>query len=527
MPNDFALSPDGRRVAFIAVGADGVAALWVQPLDAAQPTRISGSEGAASPFWSPDSRWIAFFAQGRLLRVEGGGTGLQEICQVGPMARLGAWGATGDIVFAHTVSGPLQRVSATGGQIVPATTVPTDMPGEAHRFPQFLPDGRRFLYLATWTHNQRGGLYLAHPDGAPAELVSADIRSRTILAGDHLIYGSGGIVYARPFDTRRGRITGQPRVLLRNEIVSDWRFGDLPISASDTGMLVYQSRETYNSQLVWFDRAGKELGAVGLPGYWSPTLSPDGRYVAVGYDATGSGQQSLWLYDLQRNIPVQLTRTGIDTAHVWSGDGRWLFYTSQRARVGLFRRPADGTGSEETLVESAAHLLVNARHPDGDRILYMDFSKGIPELRAYSLKAADSELLDIGAEATSSPDGKWLVYLAYSAPVLQLRSSASERRIPLTRLPGSQARWSTDMKEIFYIAPDRKLMSVPLTARDGWLEPGEPQVLFQTRIVQPRLVLFQYDVTRDGQRFLINSLPRADAAAPLTLLVNWPQHLDR
>lgn len=527
VPNDFALSPDGRRVAFVAAGADGVSALWVNTLDSTQPARVSGSNGAASPFWSPDSRWIGFFAQGRLLKIEAGGTAMQEICKVSPIARLGVWGAHGDILFANTVFGPLQRVPAAGGVMAPATSTPDDMPGEAHRFAQFLPDGRRFLYVASWTHEQRGGVYLASLDGGPATLVSADIRSRILLANDHLIYVAGGIVYAQPFDTRSATLAGPPRVLLRNEVAWDWRFGDLPVTASSNGILLYQSWHTYNSRLVWFDRTGKELGPVGAPGYASPELSPDGRYVAVGYDATGAGQQNLWIYDLQRRIPVQLTNSGIDTAHVWSADGRSLLYTSQRKLTGLFRRPADGTGQEELLVETPAHLLVNAYAPLANRVLYMDFRNQAPELRALDLETQHDELIDNGAEGSYSPDGRWLVYVGYPSPGLLLRSTSGGPRIPLTNGFGSQARWGADMKEIFYIAPDKQMMRIPLTMRDGTLEPGDPVPLFQTRIIQARLALFQYDVTRDAQRFLINSVPREDAAAPLTLLVNWPQFLDR
>ena len=527
VPNDFALSPDGRRVAFVAADAEGVPALWVNTLDSMHPARVSGSDGAGSPFWSPDSHWIAFFARGRLLKIEAGGTGMQEICKVSAIARLGVWGAQGDILFADRVFGSLQRVPAAGGAMVKATNIPENMPGEAHRFAQFLPDGRRFLYVASWTHEQRGGVYLANLDGGPATLVSPEIRSRILLVNDHLIYVSGGIVYAQPFDTRRATLAGPPRVLLRNEIAWDWRFGDLPVTASSNGILLYQSWRTYNSRLVWFDRTGKELESVGAPGYASPELSPDDRYVAVGYDAQGAGQQSVWIYDLQRRIPVQLTNSGIDTAHVWSPDGRSLIYTSQRTLTGLFRRPADGTGQEETFLETPAHLLVNAHAPAANRVLFMDFRSQDPQLRVFDLETKQDELIDGGAEGSYSPDGRWLAYVGFPAPGLHLRSASGGRRIPLTNGPGSQPRWAADMKEIFYIAPDKKLMSVPLTPRDGMLEPGDAVALFQTRIVQPRLVLFQYDVSRDGQRFLINSLPREDAAAPLTLLLNWPQYLDR
>ena len=520
VPNDFAISPDGRRVAFVAAGLDGVATLWVKSLESGQSSEIAGSESAESPFWSPDSRWIAFFARGKLMKVEPAGMGLQPVCDASTTARGGAWSRSGDILFSNAVFGPLFRVAADGGSAEPITQVAKDMPGEAHRFPQFLPDGRRFIYSVTWTRQQRGGVYLASLDGGTPTLLSPDISSRTVLANGHLIYVAGGTVYARPFDADAGGFAGAPRQLLRNEIAWDWRFGDMPLTASDNGMLVYQARQNYYSQLVWFDRSGKELGAVGAPGFGLPMLSPDGTRVAVTHDSAGSGEAQVWIHDLNRHISTPLATEGIHTAHAWSADGRWIAYSAMRSKNGLYRRPADGSGPEEAIYESDAHLLVNAYSPDGSRVLAMDFAKGVPELRAFEVRSKQSDQVDVGAEATYSPDGNWIAYIGYSAPGVSVKPVSRPGRIQLSSA-GGQARWRHDMTEIFYIAPDKKMMAVPLTIRNGVLEPGKPVELFQTRIVQPRLVLFQYDVTRDGQRFLINSLPREDAAAPLTLLVNW------
>jgi Tol biopolymer transport system component len=278
---------------------------------------------------------------------------------------------------------------------------------------------------------------------------------------------------------------------------------------------------------VWFDRSGKELGGVGAPGDARPALSPDGRYVAVAKDSS-TGQSSIWIHDLQRNIPTQFTTSGTDTAHVWSPDGRWIAYSgmAMRASSGLFRRPADGSSTEEKLLESAAHLLVNSYSGDGRKLLFMDFGNGTPELRVVDIESRKTEVIDAGAEGVFSPDGRWIAYIDYLNGMLVVKSMERGTRLQVSPGAGSQARWRADMKELFYIAPDKKMMSVPLTIHDGVLEAGTPVQLFQTRIIQPRMVLFQYD-TRDGQRFLINSLPREDAAAPLTVLVNWTAELGR
>jgi eukaryotic-like serine/threonine-protein kinase len=524
-PLDFALSPDGRRLAYVATPATGVSTLWVQSLEASQPIQIAGSAGATSPFWSPDSRWVAFFSGGRLYKVDPGAGVVLPVADVTPLSRGGAWGTDGTILLSWAVYGALYRVPAEGGVPVEATRLPSEHAGEAHRFPQFLSDGRRFVYLTSWTSQQRGGVYLGSLDGGEPRLVSGDIRSRVILAGDQLLFVRDGILFAQTLDQERGELTGSPRPIIRNEVSADhWRFGDVALTASNTGLLLYQSPLTYTTQLVWYDRDGKELGTLGAPNLWAPELSLDGRYVATARDRAGNGQQNIWVLDRQRDILSQLTTEGIDAGHQWSPDGRMIAYGSQRDRNGLFIRPADGSGQEERLVESQAHLILNDYSRDGRRLLYMDFSKGDPEIRRYDLETRTSQPLLSGAEASYSPDGRWLAYLGFPSGAIQVVSADNPDagRVQVSAGMGSQARWRpADGREIYYIAPDKRLMAVTLTERNGSLEAGTPVPLFQTRIVYPRLVLFQYDVTPDGQRFLVNSLPREDSAAPLTLLTNW------
>ena len=519
-PNDFAVSPDGRRVAFVASGADGIATLWVSSLETAQATEIADSAGAISPFWSADSRWIAFFSRGQLLKVEPGGAGVQKLADVFQNGRGGAWNANDDILYSQAVLGAIMKVNASGGSPVAVTKVPADMAGEAHRFPQFLPDGQRFVYVASWTNQQRGGLYLAALDGRPAELVSSDIKGRVLLSGTTLLHVRDGILYAQTLDPESGKLTGTPRVIARNEVVNDWRFGEVPISASASGVLLFQSRLSYSSQLVWYDRTGRELGIVGERGFSGPELSHDGRRVGVTYDSRGTGQNGLWIYDLVRQLATPLDSPGNHTAHAFFPGGR-IAYSAQRHVNGLYRRAADGSGNEETLFESPAHLLVNGVSPDGRHLLFMDFARGIPELRELEVESRKATSLGMGGEGTYSPDGQWIAYAAAADGNATIVHRTKGTRIQISAGGGSQVRWRQDMKEIFYMARDRKMMSVTLTSGDGTLEPAAPVPLFQTRIVAPALVLHQYTVTPDGQKFLVNSLPREDAAAPLTVLTNW------
>jgi eukaryotic-like serine/threonine-protein kinase len=456
VPHDFALSPDGRRLAFVAASVEGNSTLWVQPLNdslgAALP--IVGSDGATSPFWSPDSRRVAFFTGDRLPSVEPGAGAVERVADVTQATRPGAWGPDNTILFSRGVYGPIYRVAAAGGTPAAATSTPEGHAGEAHRFPQFLSDGRRFLYVATWTTQRRGGLYLASLDGGEPRVVSTDVRGRALLINRRLLYARDGIVYAQSFDERRGVLTGIPEVLIRNELASDsWRFGDLALSASTDGtVVVFQSSQTYTTRLVWYDREGTELGTVGPANLYSPALSPDGRRIAATYDRTGTGQQNIWVYDVERGTSRVITAEGLDTSLRWSADLRYILYSSIRAmHEGLFRRPADGSGSEERLVESQAHLLLTDVSRDG-RLLYMHFSDGDPRLRSLAPDGS-IDTLGIGAEGSYSPDGAWLSYLRMDSapsPVITQAEGGDAPVVQLTPGPGTQARWSGDSREVFY-----------------------------------------------------------------------------
>ena len=413
-------------------------------------------------------------------------------------------------------------MNASGGQPAPVTTPSQETPGEAHRFPQWLPDGKRFLYVVGWTHNDRRGLYLGSTDGAPEKLVSNKIRSRILLTQNRLLFVDGETLFAQSFDNDGGGLVGEPRTVLRNEVVAEWRFGEVPFSASENGTLVYQPRNS--SQLAWFDRSGREIESVGRRGYSSPALSPDGRYVAVSYDQKGSGELTLWIHDLARNIATEFSTAATETAHAWSSDNQWIVYATQGDMHRIRKRGIDGSSQDEVLVESPGHLLVNSA--TSTHMVYMDFRKGPTDLRLFDMATRRSTSVDNGAEGVISPDGEWIAYLNYQRGGILLTKRGTGTRISVVA-EGSQVRWRRDMSELYYVATNKKMMMVPLAKRDGRLVPGTPTELFQTRIIQPRIVLFQYDVTADGQKFLINSLPREDAAAPLQVILNWADALER
>ena len=528
-PYDFAVSPDGTKLAFVATSADGVSTLWVSSLGSSTPAEISGTEGASWPFWSPDSRWIAFIGPGKLKKVQPGGGDIQVICDLASLGQGGDWNKDDVILFKTSVLGPILRVDASGGTPQEVTKILPEHGGEAHRHAVFLPDGRRFLYVSTWTTPERTGLYLGSLDGAEPKLLTHDIRDRIVLASGHLLFYRAGTLYAQPFDAEEGVLTGEAKAVIRQEIESDWRFGNLPIAASNSGVLVYRSRYAYKTALVWFDRKGQELGTLGLPGYGWPKLAGNEERLAVLYDGAGAGQPNLWMHDLRRNIGTQLNRQGFDTAHTWSPDGEQIAYSSQRPGSGIYLRRRYSSDEEEKLVEGKAHVLVNDWSPDGRYLFYMNFEKAVPEIWRYDFTSRSAEMFTSGAEAQVSPDGKWVAHLGFTGVgALHVASMTNPKmRIQISKGAAAQAQWRGDSKELFYMAPDKKLMAASINQNGDSLEVGEPRELFQTRIIESRLTLFQWAASEDGQRFLIHSLPREDAAAPLTLVVNWQEELKK
>jgi dipeptidyl aminopeptidase/acylaminoacyl peptidase len=299
------------------------------------------------------------------------------------------------------------------------------------------------------------------------------------------------------------------------------------LSLSENGVAIFQSLSDSASELVWFDRGGREAGRIPQSGLSDPELSPDGRFLAATSDDGRNGQTTIRILDLSRGVSTQLTGGGHEMIPTWSPDGARIAYRSGPGpRYALAQVPADASGEAEVLIEGPK-MMPNDYAPDGRGLLYMRLERGFSHVAVYDFGRRTSEdLLPAGAEAQVSPDGRWLAYVMVTrwgrVGVQPFPGPGPPVQISAER--GGQARWSRDGKRLFFMAPDRKLMEVEIEVRGDRLLPGVPRPLFQTRIVGWTLVLFQYDVTADGNRFLINTLK---PEAPLTLVTNWPSTLSR
>jgi len=520
---NFAVSPDGARLAFVAVGREGKSTLWVRSLSVASAQEFSATEGAMYPFWSPDNRRVGFFADGKLKTVDTGNGAVKILCNA-QTGRGGTWNRDGTIVFAPFIIGPLSEVEEGGGEPLPVTKTAREGTGEAHRWPFFLPDDKHFLYLVDWSgpaDAQSNGIYVGSLGSNASKLVSTDITSNVSYASGRLLYVRDRSLMAQAFDTDRLELSGLAESIVEQELLTDTGFMNSGFSVSQNGMLVFQSAADASSRLIWFDRTGKELSQIPVTGYSFPRVSPDGRRLLVSSDDARNGKYFLRIYDLERGVSTRITDGGSEEESSWSRDGKRIaFITITENTSYLYDVPADRSSAPQLLVKGARMRHLD-RSPD-DHISFLNLERR-PSLAIYT--PADhqvTQFTSLGAEARFSPDGKWLAYTGLNEIFVQPFPGPGGR-IQISNGAGAQAVWSRDGREITYIAPDRKLMSVTFDAQTK--SASAPQVLFQTRIFAPTFVSHQYDVAPDG-RFLINSLPSSNSA-PLTLLDKWTAELKK
>jgi len=530
-----AVSPDGRRLAFSATTPDGKLLLFVRSLDSlTQP--LPGTEGANSPFWSPDSRFVGFsvFTEGKLKKVEVTGGPPQTLCDAA-QALGGTWNREGVIVFGH-LNAPLHRVAAAGGPATPVTELDASRKETSHVLPHFLPDGRHFLYVART--NQQGGadIYVAALDSKERKrLLGAD--SNAVYAGGHLLFLRERTLLAQAFDAGRRELTGDPVPVAEQVGVS---FGRGNFSASETGVLAYGGGSGGNRHLAWFDRTGKPLAVAGPPaGYNDLNLSPDQTRVAAAVLDRQGGFSDVWLLDLARGTSSRFTFDPAgDSLPVWAPDGsRIAFTTSRDGPANIYQKVSSGAGNDEPLLKSDAGKSLHDWSRDGRFLVYSQVDpKTKRDLWVLPLFGDRKPMPYLRAEfdeshAQFSPDGRWMAYVSNETGASQVYVQpfpASGGKWQISTAGGSQPRWRRDGKELFYLSLDAKLMAVPIQA-GATLQPGIPNPLFQSSIAGAVSLAFshRWAAAADGQRFLFINAAEEATSTPLTVVLNWTATLRR
>jgi len=527
------LSPDGTSVAFVATGADGKSTLWVRPTNVLEAHPVLGTDGAIFPFWSPDSRSLGFFADGKLKVVDLNGGSPIGIADA-PFGRGGAWGPGGAIVYSPNTQSPLMRINVSGGAPVAVTTIDSAQ-HTSHRWPFFLPDGTHLIYLAVHHEPSKAvndALYYTSLDGRENHLLLR-CQSNAVYADGYLLFARGSQLMAQPFDPAKGTLSGEPQNVA-NGVENDVSTWHMDASATDDGLLVLGSGGTADLQLVWVDRNGKQIGSVAekLTNLQTARLSPLGDRVALQID---TGENDIWVLDLGRGVRTRLTFGPVaNTSPVWSPDGRWIAYGSDRnGHANLFRKRSDGSGAEELLLTDPQVIEPIDWSNDGKNLLY---SRGPSasnwEIWALPLEGERKPWLvmqgvasPLSANGQISPNGQWLAYTSNESGNIEVYVTAfrgGQGKWQLSANGGSAPLWSKDGKTLYYVDPSYSILEVPVKDTGGALQFGMPQVLV-SHWSAPQVF---YDVTPDGKRFLLDQVAQ-QVSQSVTVITNFTAALKR
>jgi eukaryotic-like serine/threonine-protein kinase len=547
--HSFAISPDGRTLV-MAAAVNGKLQLWQRPLDALQWQPMPSTDGGAYPFWSSDSRNIAFFAGGKLRRIAASGGPSQPVCDA-TNGRGGSWNRDDVIVFSPAPQDTtVQSVPAGGG--VPHDVTKTK---GIYRFPKFLPDGRHFLYLVSGLNPEKNGTYVSSLDGTENRRLLADNSSVEFAPSSgagrlgHLVFIRENTLMAQPFDGGTGQVSGE--VFPVSEGVAFTNVNNFaPVTASGNGVLLYWTGGGGGgggiNQIVWYDRAGKLLEPVGQPGIViMPAISPDEKTIAFSRGDSGSSNRDIILRDLGRQNDRRLTTDASQNATPFfspKGD-RIVFRSDRGGHVGdLYLRASNGSGQDEVLLSTPNPKMVNQWSRDGRFIVYMDQDPKTKTDVWYlpmgeGGKTSGKQMPFVHSEFNEfhgqlSPDSKWMAYTSEVSGQREIYVQpfpSADNELRISTAGGAQPRWRGDGKELFYLAPDGKLTAVAVTATAGpkpSLTAGVPVALFDTHISAQTQVFFNYDVTADGKRFLVDATAGAALSAgpstpPLTVRINW------
>jgi len=528
-----AISPDDTRVAFIthSRAGDSIVVRRLTDLDA-QPIKGTTGVRAGGIFWSPDGQALGFFASGKLKVVDLASGKIDEIADA-PSAYGGAWGRDGTILFSPDERTALYRVSAKGGAVSAVTTLDAKRGDEAHRWPQFLPDGRHFVFAPWKLGSVTRSLQLASLDSAPSTTSQTlcDSESAAIVAWPYLLYARErpATWFAQAFNPQTLTLEGRPVPVVADDNVSYvWATGDGMASATPN-TLIYTTGKLLLSRLTWFSRVGQPLGTVGdTDVYYDPTLAPDGSRLVVEKRDPDRGTTDLWTVDLGRGVFSRLTDApGFESTAVWSPDGNRIAYASdQGPSPAVLIRNANGTGAEERLFEGRAFPM--SWSPDGRYLLYMtDRGATRMDILVYDTeRRASTPLLASAATeegAVFSPNGKWIAYASDESRQMEVYVRSfpdSSTKIRVSTAGGVHPQWRGDGSELFYLSADGMLTAAEIRVAGNSVSAGTVRPLFPIPNPPADVLRTEYAPSADGQKFLVKSLA-SSGSSPLVGVLNW------
>jgi Tol biopolymer transport system component len=536
---DIAIAPNGHTVAVVGDReSGGKSALWLYEVGSREAKSVANTDGASFPFWSPDGRSLGFFAEGKLKKLDIAGGPAQTLCDA-PSGRGGTWNSDGVILFTPSgqIGDVVNRISASGGTPQRISTLDTGRSETSTRWPMFLPDGKHYLFMAFDVTGQgtAQAIYVGSLDSNEKKFLTKDSANPVYAAPDYLLFYSDNTLFAQRIDLSKFELMGEATPIL-TDIQYEARIGHATFSVSNDRVLLAQNGTGVSlSRLEWFDRSGKEVGAVGKPDvYANVDLSPNGKSLAVDKIDMGNRNSDVWIYDLQGESTKRMTfDPAIDAMPVWSPDGTRLVFASSRQKTfDLYLKTTDGAQEEKAIEATPGEdKFPSAWSRDGKYILY---TRGtdlwfltFPDLKSQLFLKAPSAMKN----GQFSPDGKWVAYASNESGKWEIYVTSfpeAHGKWQVSNGGGEQPRWRADSNELFYLAADGKIMAAPVKEGANF-NPGAPAVLFQADQRTPVATSEQvaYDVSQDGQRFLINTHVKNGDIQPMSVVLNWDAELKK
>lgn len=534
-----ALSPDGHTLALVSYSEQANKnVIWIHQVGGRTSIILQGTEGATYPFWSPDGRALGFFAQAKLKTIDVTAGRSAQVIADAPFGRGGAWGPDGTIVFTPDAWSGLYRMPSSGGMPTEVTKPDSSKSQVSHRWPMFLPDGRHFLYLACNFSGKldKNEIFVGSLDSPEQRPVINASTNAVYVEPGYLVYWRDNALVAQGFDPHKFTLVGEPRIVSDAvQYFPQTNFAVFTVAGSTLVAQTGAGKGANNSQLMWIDRRGKSLGNVGPPDQVAnPKLSPDGRRVAVDQTDTDGRHVNIWVHDLTGNGASRLGfGPWLEQVTVWSPDGKQVIYTSnEKLYFSLYEKNSDGSGAAQNIFDfgtpqqgpwdwsrDGKYLLVRK-----ERDLWYLTTAGW-----HAQPLLQTQFLIRNAQF--SPDGKFLAYASSETGNWQVYVSpfpGFNSKWQVSRGGGEEPRWRSDGKELFYLTPGGTMMSVDVKTGAGF-EAGVPNNLFTARLRQPisAMDFFSYDVTADGQKFLVNTKLDTSNSAPLSVILNWTAEMQK
>lgn len=546
----FALSPDGRKLEIGARKKDGHTSMWLRRLDSTEMHELPGTTDTDGAAWSPDSQAIAFLAGGSVQKIDIAGGSPQNLA---PYSQPGgiSWGSQDTILFGSPSGSDflISRVAASGGEVTAVTGKDSKIGEMGNGVPFFLPDGVHFLYLRVTQKTDTSGVYIGSTDvkpGAQSETRLLDTAQGAVYAAvpgsrtGYLFFMRGQALMAQPFDAHRMEINGAP-VQIADHVGTSERGGDF--SASNTGVLSYLFAQDSLRQLTWYDRGGKVLSHVGEPAMRDElSLSPDGTRVAEGRLTSDRGAWVVWQLDLTRGISSRLTfeQNGGAGNGVWSPDGKQIVYAASGGQSpDIYLKPANGATQGQMLFHSEQPSTPLDWSHDGRFLILTQRDKGtgldlwVVPMQGEHKPAPYLVTQFNEGQAQFSPDGHWVLYTSDETGTKEVYvrpfPGASGGKWQISNGGGNEPRWRRDGKELFYVGPDNTFYAVNVTMKGDTFQPDTPRPLFRVPISGGEgggvSVAWRWDISSDGQRFLINVPVDSETKRPVTMILNWKDGL--